>query len=107
MIDLYYFPTPNCHKASIMLEEIGIPYVAKPVYITKGEQFEPHFLDIAPNNRIPAIVDNAPEGSDRPIAVFESGAILLYLAEKTKKFCRPDWRNVPRRSNGCSGRSLG
>jgi GST-like protein len=85
MIDLYYFPTPNCHKASIMLEEIGIPYVAKPVYITKGEQFEPHFLDIAPNNRIPAIVDNAPEGSDRPIAVFESGAILLYLAEKTKK----------------------
>jgi GSH-dependent disulfide-bond oxidoreductase len=85
VIDLYYFPTPNCHKASIMLEEIGIPYAVKPLNITKGEQFEPKFLEIAPNNRIPVIVDHAPEGSNKPIAVFESGAILLYLAEKTKK----------------------
>lgn len=85
VIELYYFPTPNCHKASIMLEEIGIPYTVRPVKITEGEQFDPKFLEIAPNNRIPVIVDNAPEGSSQPIAVFESGAILLYLAEKTKK----------------------
>ena len=85
MIDLYYFPTPNCHKVSIMLEEIGAPYAVRPVNITKGEQFERSFLGIAPNNRIPAIVDNAPEKSDQPIAIFESGAILFYLAEKTKK----------------------
>lgn len=82
MIDLYTFPTPNGRKVSIALEELGLPYTAKSVDITKGEQFKPEFLAINPNNKIPAIVDS--EGPDgRPITVFESGAILMYLAEKT------------------------
>ncbi|WP_342378640.1 glutathione S-transferase N-terminal domain-containing protein [Myxococcus stipitatus] len=82
MIDLYTFATPNGRKVSIALEELGLPYTAKSVDITKGEQFKPEFLAINPNNKIPAIVDS--EGPDgRPITVFESGAILLYLAEKT------------------------
>jgi GST-like protein len=82
MIDLYTWSTPNGRKVSVMLEELGLAYAAKPVDITKGEQFDPKFLAISPNNRIPAIVD--PEGPDgRPIAMFESGAILIYLAEKT------------------------
>lgn len=82
MIDLYYWPTPNGYKASIMLEEVGLAYVTKPVNILAGEQFEPAFLAINPNNRVPAIVDHdGPAG--RPYALFESGAILLYLAEKT------------------------
>ncbi|MCE9673126.1 glutathione S-transferase N-terminal domain-containing protein [Myxococcus stipitatus] len=84
MIDLYTFPTPNGRKVSIALEELGLKYTAKSVDITKGEQFKPGFLAINPNNKIPAIVD--PEGPDgRPITVFESGAILLYLADKTGK----------------------
>ncbi|MGD9538146.1 MAG: glutathione S-transferase N-terminal domain-containing protein [Alphaproteobacteria bacterium] len=81
MIDLYYWPTPNGWKVSIMLEEIGLPYTVKPVDITKGDQFKPEFLAIAPNNRIPAIVDHDGPGG-RPYALFESGAILLYLGEK-------------------------
>ena len=85
MIDLYYWPTPNGHKVSIMLEETGLPYRVKPVNILKGEQFDPEFLEISPNNRMPAIVDHeGPEG--RPYSLFESGAILLYLAEKTGRF---------------------
>lgn len=85
MIDLYYWPTPNGHKVSIMLEETGLPYRVKPVNILKGEQFDPAFLEISPNNRMPAIVDHeGPEG--RPYSLFESGAILLYLAEKTGRF---------------------
>ena len=85
MIDLYSFPTPNGHKVSIMLEECALAYRAHKIDITKGEQFAPDFLAIAPNNRIPAIVD--PDGPDgAPISVFESGAILQYLAEKTGKF---------------------
>jgi GST-like protein len=82
MIDLYYWPTPNGHKVAIMLEEIGSEYELHPVNILEGEQFDPDFLEISPNNRIPAIVDRSgPEGA--PYALFESGAILLYLAEKT------------------------
>jgi len=82
MIDLYYWPTPNGHKASIMLEEVGLDYTTKPVNILAGEQFDPAFLAINPNNRVPAIVDHdGPEGTS--YALFESGAILLYLAEKT------------------------
>jgi GST-like protein len=85
MIDLYTFSTPNGRKISIMLEEVGLPYTAHRVDIGKGEQFEPEFLKISPNNRIPAIVDSdGPDG--QPISIFESGAILIYLAEKTGKF---------------------
>jgi GST-like protein len=84
-IQLYYWPTPNGWKASIMLEECGLPYDVRPINIGKGEQFSPEFLAIAPNNRIPAIVD--PEGPDgKPISIFESGAILQYLSRKTGRF---------------------
>jgi len=90
-IELYYWPTPNGWKISIMLEECGLPYVVHPVDISKGEQFEPAFLKISPNNRIPAIVDPSGPGG-RPIAVFESGAILQYLGRKTGKFYPRDER---------------
>jgi GST-like protein len=86
MIDLHYWPTPNGHKITIMLEETGLDYTIHPVDIGKGEQFAPDFLAIAPNNRMPAIVDHDPAVGGPPIAVFESGAILLYLAEKTGRF---------------------
>ena len=86
MIDLHYWPTPNGWKLSIMLEECGLPYRMVPVNIGKGEQFSPEFLAISPNNRMPAIVDNNPAGGGAPVAVFESGACLLYLAEKTGQF---------------------
>ena len=92
MIDLYYWTTPNGHKVSIFLEEAGLDYRIVPVHIGKGEQFQPDFLKIAPNNRIPAIVDTAPTGGGEPISVFESGAILLYLAEKTGRFLSADPR---------------
>ena len=87
MIDVYYWTTPNGHKVTIFLEETGLPYAIKPVNIGKGEQFKPEFLAISPNNRIPAIVDNDPAGGGRPISIFESGAILQCLAEKTASFC--------------------
>ena len=83
MIELYYWTTPNGHKITMFLEETGLPYEIRPVNIGKGAQFDPSFLAIAPNNRIPAIVDRAPAGGGAPLALFESGAILLYLAEKT------------------------
>jgi GST-like protein len=92
MIDLYYWTTPNGHKITIFLEEAGVPYRIFPVNIGKGEQFEPDFLRIAPNNRIPAIVDAAPADGGAPISVFETGAILQYLAEKTGKFLPADVR---------------
>ena len=92
MIDLYYWTTPNGHKITIFLEEAGIPYNIKPVNIGKGEQFKAEFLAVSPNNRIPALVDDAPTGGGKPIAVFESGAILLYLAEKTGQFLSRDLR---------------
>ena len=82
MIDLYYWTTPNGHKLTIFLEETGLPYALKPVNINAGEQFDPAFLRISPNNRIPAIVDHAPKDNGPPLGMFESGAILLYLADK-------------------------
>ena len=91
-LDLYYWPTPNGWKISIMLEECGLPYNFIPVNIGKGAQFAPDFLVISPNNRMPAIVDHAPAGGGAPLAVFESGAILQYLAEKTGRFLPIDVR---------------
>ena len=90
MIDLYFWTTPNGYKPLIFLEEAGVPYTILPVNISKGEQFEPAFLEISPNNRIPAIVDNAPRDGGAPISQFESGAILLYLAEKTGRHLPKD-----------------
>ncbi|MEO5699607.1 MAG: glutathione S-transferase N-terminal domain-containing protein [Casimicrobiaceae bacterium] len=92
MIDLYYWTTPNGHKITIFLEETGLPYEVKAVNISRGHQFHPDFLRIAPNNRIPAIVDHVPPGGGEPVAMFESGAILLYLAEKTGQFLPEDVR---------------
>ncbi|WP_174273398.1 glutathione S-transferase N-terminal domain-containing protein [Sphingomonas bacterium] len=90
MIDLHYWPTPNGHKITLFCEEAGIDYRIVPVNIGKGEQFAPDFLAIAPNNRMPAIVDDSPPGGGAPVSLFESGAILLYLAEKTKRFLPAD-----------------
>ena len=92
MIDLYYWTTPNGHKVSLFLEEAGLPYKVHPINIGEGDQFKPDFLKIAPNNRIPAIVDQHPTDGGAPISLFESGAILLYLAEKTGQFIPKDLR---------------
>jgi len=92
MIELYYWPTPNGHKITLFLEEAGLGYVLKPVDISAGEQFRPDFLAFSPNNRMPAIIDTAPSDGGEPITVFESGAILLYLAEKTGQFLPSDVR---------------
>ena len=92
MIDLYYWTTPNGHKITMFLEEAGMEYKLHPVNIGKGAQFEPAFLAISPNNKMPAIVDHAPAGGGKPISVFESGAILLYLAGKTGQFIPKDLR---------------
>jgi len=92
MIDLHYWPTPNGHKVTLFLEEAGLPYRLVPVDIGKGAQFAPDFLAISPNNRMPAIVDHAPADLGEAISVFESGAILLYLAEKTGRFLPRDLR---------------
>jgi GSH-dependent disulfide-bond oxidoreductase len=92
MIDLYYWTTPNGHKITLLLEEAAVPYRIVPVNISKGEQFRPEFLRIAPNNRIPAIVDHEPAGGGAAVSVFESGAILLYLAEKIRRFIPVDTR---------------
>ena len=92
MIDLHYWPTPNGHKITLFLEEAGLDYAIVPVNIGKGEQFGPGFLAISPNNKMPAIVDRAPADGGAPISVFESGAILLYLADKTKRFIPQDVR---------------
>lgn len=92
MIDLHYWPTPNGHKITIFLEETGTPYTILPVNIGRGEQFRTAFLEISPNNRMPAIVDHAPADGQGPLSVFESGAILLYLAEKTGRFIEADLR---------------
>ncbi|MDB5627245.1 MAG: Glutathione S-transferase-like [Tardiphaga sp.] len=90
MIDLYYWSTPNGHKITMLLEEAGVPYRVHPVDIGKGDQFKPDFLAIAPNNRIPALVDPEPIGGGSPLSVFESGAMLVYLAEKTGQFLSTD-----------------
>ncbi len=92
MIDLYYWGTPNGHKITLFLEESGLDYTLHRIDIGNGEQFAPAFLKIAPNNRIPAIVDHAPTDGGEPISLFESGAILLYLAEKTGQFIPNDLR---------------
>ncbi len=92
MIDLYYWPTPNGHKITMFLEEASVPYRIHPVNIGAGEQFRPDFLAISPNNRMPAIVDDAPADGSAPVSVFESAAILIYLAEKTSRFLPPDLR---------------
>jgi GST-like protein len=92
MIDLHYWPTPNGQKIRVFLEEAEVPYNTHQVNILKGDQFKPEFLAISPNNRIPAIVDNEPPGGGAPISVFESGAILFYLANKTQKFIPTEMR---------------
>lgn len=86
MYDLYFWTTPNGYKPAIMLEEAGLDYTFKPINISTGEQFDPAFLDIAPNNRIPALVDHKPANGNGPLSLFESGAILLYLADKHSAF---------------------
>ncbi len=92
MIEIYYWPTPNGHKITIFCEEAGVPYQIHPVNIQQGEQFKPEFLKISPNNRIPAIIDPEPADKGAPVSIFESGAILVYLAEKTGKFLPQDLR---------------
>ena len=92
MIQLFYWPTPNGHKITLFLEEAGLEYRIQPVDISAGDQFKPDFLAFSPNNRMPAIIDMAPLDHGEPITVFESGAILLYLAEKTGRFLPRDIR---------------
>lgn len=92
MIELFHWPTPNGHKPTLFLEEAGLDYRTVPVDIGKGEQFAPQFLAIAPNNRIPAMIDHDPADGGAPVSLFESGAILLYLAEKTGRFLPGDLR---------------
>ncbi|AQS89534.1 glutathione S-transferase [Neoasaia chiangmaiensis NBRC 101099] len=92
MIDLHYWPTPNGHKITLFLEEAGLPYTIHPVNIGAGNQFKPAFLAISPNNKMPAIVDHAPADGGAPLSVFESGAILVYLADKTGQFFSKELR---------------
>ena len=92
MINLHYWPTPNGHKITLFLEESGLPYRIVPINIGKGDQFAPEFLAISPNNRMPAIVDDKPADGGPPVPVFESGAILLYLADKTRLFIPSELR---------------
>ena len=92
MIELYYWPTPNGHKITMFLEEVELPYRIHPVDISAGDQFKPEFLSISPNNRMPAIIDPEPSDGGEPVSVFESGAILVYLAEKTGKLLPHDLR---------------
>jgi GST-like protein len=92
MIDLYYWPTPNGHKITLFLEESGVEYRIVPVDISKGDQFKSEFLAFSPNNRMPAIIDHAPQDGGKPISVFESGAILVYLADKSGQFMAQDIR---------------
>src|SRR5215831_13414175 len=92
MIELHYWPTPNGNKIPMFLEEAGLEYCIHPINIGTGDQFKSEFLAISPNNRVPAIIDRAPAGGGEPISVFESGAILIYLAEKTGRFLPRDAR---------------
>jgi GST-like protein len=92
MIDLYYWPTPNGHKITMFLEETGLNYTIHPIDISAGDQFKPEFLAFSPNNRMPAIIDTEPTDVGEPITVFESGAILMYLSEKTGRFLPTDVR---------------
>ena len=86
MLELYYWPTPNGKKVTILLEECGLAYTIKPVRIAQGDQFTPDFLKISPNNRMPALVDTEPQGGGKPVTIFESGAIMMYIAEIAGKF---------------------
>jgi GST-like protein len=90
MYDVHYWPTPNGKKVTILLEELGVPYTIVPTNIGRGDQFEDRFLKISPNNRMPALVDHAPKGGGEPISVFESGAIMMYVAEKEGRFWPQD-----------------
>ena len=92
MIDLYFWPTGNGKKSVILLEELGLPYTIKPINIGRGDQLTPEFLRISPNGRMPAIVDSEPMGGGAPISIFESGPVMMYLAEKTGRF----WPQDPR-----------
>jgi len=92
MYDLHYWPTPNGKKVTILLEELGVPYRIVPVHIGRGDQFTDEFLKISPNNRMPALVDTEPAGGGEPISIFESGAIMMYLAEKEGRFWPQDTR---------------
>jgi GST-like protein len=92
MYDLHYWPTPNGKKVTILLEELGVPYRIVPVHIGRGDQFTDDFLKISPNNRMPALVDTTPTGGGKPISIFESGAIMMYLAEKEGRFWPKDTR---------------
>src|SRR5258705_11348920 len=92
MIDLYFWPTGNGKKSVILLEDLGLPYSIKPINIGRGDQLTPQFLRISPNGRMPAIVDDQPMGGGAPISIFESGPIMMYLAEKTGRF----WPQAPR-----------
>jgi len=93
MIELYFWPTPNGKKVTILLEELGIPYTIKPVHIGRGDQFHSDFLKISPNNRMPALVDTKPKDGGEPISIFESGAIMMYLADRERQF----WPEEPRK----------
>ena len=86
MLDLYFWPTPNGKKITILLEELELPYQLKPTHIGRGDQFHPDFLKISPNNRMPALVDTEPKGGGAPVTIFESGAIMMYLAELAGRF---------------------
>jgi len=104
MIDLYFWPTGNGKKTVILLEELGVPYTFKPINIGRGDQLTAEFLKISPNGRMPAIVDDEPMGGGEPISIFESGAIMTYLAEKEGKFLPTDPRGNTTWRSGCSGR---
>jgi GST-like protein len=93
MIELYFWPTPNGKKITILLEELGMPYALKPIHIGRGDQFNPDFLKISPNSRMPALVDTNPNDGGEPISIFESGAIMMYLAEREQRF----WPEEPRK----------
>ena len=107
MLDLYFWPTGNGKKTVILLEELGIPYTLKPINIGRGDQLTPEFLKISPNGRMPALVDDEPMGGGEPISIFESGAIMTYIAEKEGRFLPSDPRGVPSRpigqGLGCGG----
>ena len=92
MIDLHYWPTPNGKKVTILLEECGLPYKIVPVNIQRGDQFSEEFLEMNPNHRMPVMVDHEPKGGGKPIVVFESGSIMMYIAEKVGKFWPQDTR---------------
>ncbi|MGH6683678.1 MAG: glutathione S-transferase N-terminal domain-containing protein [Pseudolabrys sp.] len=90
MLELYYWPTPNGKKVTILLEELGVPYEIKPTNIGRGDQFDAEFLKFSPNNRMPALVDTAPKGGAKPVRIFESGAIMMYVAEREGRFYPSD-----------------